>query len=103
MSKETIRRQFSNAIEIMATTKEWWNFPKSFNTNKEFKIKSFKNDTLVFEVREGSRNLGSFVVFTCIDFDYDKLEGASTQYMVNYFAKKVVRDMFSFYRLQSKI
>ena len=103
MSKETIRRQFSNAIEIMATTKEWWNFPKSFNTNKEFKIKSFKNDTLVFEVREDSRNLGSFVVFTCIDFDYDKLEGTSTQYMVNYFAKKVVYDMFSFYRLQSKI
>lgn len=103
MSKETIRRQFSNAIEIMATTKEWWNFPKSFNTNKEFKIKSFKNDTLVFEVKEGSSNLGSFVVFTCIDFDYDKLEGTSTQYMINYFAKKVVRDMFSFYRLQSKI
>ena len=103
MGKETIRRQFSNAIEIMATTKEWWNFPKSFNTNKEFKIKSFKNDTLVFEVREGSKNLGSFVVFTCIDFDYVKLEGTSTQYMINYFAKKVVYDMFSFYRLQSKI
>ncbi|BDA82439.1 hypothetical protein [Staphylococcus phage vB_SsapH-Golestan-105-M] len=103
MSKETIRRQFSNAIEIMATTKEWWNFPKSFNTNKEFKIKSFKNDTLAFEVREGSKNLGSFVVFTCIDFDYDKLEGTSTQYMINYFAKKVVRDMFSFCKLQSKM
>ncbi|QAY02635.1 hypothetical protein [Staphylococcus phage Sa30] len=42
MSKETIRRQFSNAIEIMATTKEWWNFPKSFDTNKEFKIKLLK-------------------------------------------------------------
>lgn len=100
MSKETIRRQFSNAIEILATTKEWWNFPKNFNTNKEFKIKSFKNDTLVFEVREGNRNLGSFVVFTCIDFDYDNLEGTSTQYMINYFAKKVVRDMFNYLKLQ---
>ena len=100
MSKETIRRQFSNAIEILATTKEWWNFPKNFNTNKEFKIKSFKNDTLVFEVREGNRDLGSFVVFTCIDFDYDNLEGTSTQYMINYFAKKVVRDMFNYLKLQ---
>lgn len=102
MSKETIRRQFSNAVEILATTKEWWNFPKNFSTDKEFKIKSFKNDTLVFEVKEGSKNLGSFVVFTCIDFDYDKLEGTSTQYMINYFAKKVVRDMYSYHKLQLK-
>lgn len=102
MSKETIRRQFSNAIEILHEKKEWWSFPKSFNTVKEFKIKSFKNDTLVFEVREGNNNLGSFVVFTNIDFDYAKLEGTNENFMIAYFAKKIVKEMYAYHRLQLK-
>lgn len=100
MNKEKVNRQFSNTIEILATEKEWWNFPKSFDTNKEFKILDYKNDMLTFEVREGIHNLGSFLVFVSLDFDYAKLEGTGERFMMSYFSKKVSKEMFVYHKAQ---
>ncbi|WAW12035.1 hypothetical protein [Staphylococcus phage SAP6] len=101
MCKEKVHRQLSNAIEILATYKEWWSFPKELSPTETFKIINWKEDTLVFEVRDNGNYIGRFSVATpIIDFHYDRIKKTTAQYMINYFVKLVCKDMYTYYKLQ---
>lgn len=99
LSNNNLRRQFDNAVNWL-NEQEVMNFPKSFNTNKQFKIKTFKNDTITFDVYEKGKNLGGFLIFVAPEISYDKLREGNETFAIKYYVKDICKDMYRFHLLQ---
>lgn len=99
LSNNNLRRQFDNAVNWL-NEQEVMNFPKSFNTNKQFKIKTFKNDTITFDVYENGKNLGGFLIFVAPEISYDKLREGNETFAIKYYVKDICKDMYRFHLLQ---
>ena len=99
LSNNNLRRQFDNAVNWL-NEQEVMNFPKSFNTNKQFKIKTFKNDTITFDVYENGKNLGGFLIFVAPEISYGKLREGNETFAIKYYVKDICKDMYRFHLLQ---
>lgn len=99
LTKESARKCFGIAAEWMYE-QDVMNFPKSFNTNKQFKIKTFKNDTITFDVYEKGKNLGGFLIFVAPEISYDKLREGNETFAIKYYVKDICKDMYRFHLLQ---
>lgn len=99
LSNNNLRRQFDNAVNWL-NEQDVMNFPKSFNTNKQFKIKTFKNDTVTFDVYEKGKNLGGFLIFVAPEISYDKLREGNETFAIKYYVKDICKDMYRFHLLQ---
>lgn len=99
LSNNNLRRQFDNAVNWL-NEQDVMNFPKSFNTNKQFKIKTFKNDTITFDVYENGKNLGGFLIFVAPEISYDKLREGNETFAIKYYVKDICKDMYRFHLLQ---
>lgn len=99
LSNNNLRRQFDNAVNWL-NEQGVMNFPKSFNTNKQFKIKTFKNDTITFDVYEKGKNLGGFLIFVAPEISYDKLREGNETFAIKYYVKDICKDMYRFHLLQ---
>lgn len=99
LSNNNLRRQFDNAVNWL-NEQDVMNFPKSFNTNKQFKIKTFKNDTITFDVYEKGKNLGGFLIFVAPEISYDKLREGNETFAIKYYVKDICKDMYRFHLLQ---
>lgn len=101
MNKETAKRQFSNAVEIMYE-QGWMKFPKNLNTNKEFKITGFKNtDTITFEVREGKKK-SQHVIFYAYDLVHSLYlrDSNDSNYAIRCYAKSICKDLYHYSNAQ---
>lgn len=99
LSNNNLRRQFDNGVNWL-NEQDVMNFPKSFNTNKQFKIKTFKNDTITFDVYEKGKNLGGFLIFVAPEISYDKLREGNETFAIKYYVKDICKDMYRFHLLQ---
>lgn len=101
MNKETAKRQFSNAVEIMYE-QGWMKFPKNLNTTKEFRILGFKNlDTITFEVKDGKKK-SQHVIFYAYDLVHSLYlrDSNDSNYAIRCYAKSICKDLYHYSNAQ---
>ncbi|BDA81586.1 hypothetical protein [Staphylococcus phage vB_SsapH-Golestan-100] len=97
MKQDIAKRAFDNSVEYLYE-KGWLHFPKKLNTDSEFKVKSYKDGVLSFEVRKGSTVVDSYISFIAWDFIYDfylKNEDVNMNYAMAIFIRYMCKEMYN--------
>ena len=99
LSKENVKRQFSNAVEWLYSRGRM-HFPKNLGTDKEFRVKTFDGSMITFDVFDGELNLGGFVIFVTPELSYNRVKEGNEDFAIKYFIKKIVEDLYNYHNLQ---